>query len=96
MSLLDPAVMDFHAEGRVEGFFAGVDDVDFRAIRCPVWLSQADPQKGGLLQDEEIPPVLEANPHFGFARFPLGHDLEIESGIASPFWQAALQWFDRL
>ncbi len=94
MSTLDPAVMDYHAEGRVEGFFADVDDVNFDKIRCPVLLTQASPEKGGLLQDEEIPPVLAAHPQFQFMRFETGHDLEIEKGPQSPFWQAALEFLE--
>ncbi len=94
MSQLDPAVMDFHAEGRVTGFFTDAQDVDFAQIRCPLLLTQANPEKGGLLQDAEIPPVLAAHPEFQFLRFETGHDLEIEKGPASPFWQAALRFLD--
>ena len=90
MSQLDPAVMDYHAEGRVQDFFANVGDVDFDKIRCPLLLTQANPAKGGLLQDDEITPVLAAHPEFHFQRFDLGHDLEIERGPESPFWQSAL------
>lgn len=90
MSRLDPHVMDYHAEGRVEEFFADVQDVDFDRIRCPLLLTQASPAKGGLLRDAEIPPLLAAHPEFAFMRFETGHDLEIEKGLESPFWQAAL------
>jgi hypothetical protein len=96
MSQLDPSVMDFHAEGRVEGFFADVGDVDFAKICCPVLLTQASPAKGGLLQDAEIPSVLAAHPEFQFMRFDLGHDLEIDKGPESPFWQAVLQYLENL
>jgi len=95
MSQLDPAVMDYHAEGRVEGFFADVGEIDFDQIRCPLLLTQASPEKGGLLQDAEIPPVLAAHPEFLFRRFELGHDLEIEKGSESPFWQAALAFLEQ-
>jgi pimeloyl-ACP methyl ester carboxylesterase len=90
MSLLDPAVMDFHAEGRVEGFFADVDNVDFSKIRCPALITQANPAKGGLLQDAEVQPVLAAHPEFLFLQFDTGHDLEIEKGLQSPFWQETI------
>lgn len=96
MSQLDPHVMDYHAEGRVEGFFADVGEGDFDKIRCPLLLTQASPEKGGLLQDEEIPPVLTAHPEFEFMRFETGHDLEIEKGLQSPFWQAALEFLARI
>jgi len=96
MSRLDPAVMDYHAEGRVAGFFADIQDVDFDQIHCPLLLTQASPEQGGLLQDEEIPPVLAAHPQFQFRRFALGHDLEIEKGPESPFWQAALEFLQKI
>jgi pimeloyl-ACP methyl ester carboxylesterase len=96
MSRLDPAVMDYHAEGRVQGFFADVRDVDFAQIGCPLLLTQANPARGGLLQDDEIPPALQAQPDVHFRRFDLGHDLEIEKGPASPFWQAAFEFLETL
>jgi pimeloyl-ACP methyl ester carboxylesterase len=96
MSQLDPSVMDFHAEGRVQGFFADVQDVDFDKIRCSLLLTQANPAKGGLLQDAEIPPVLAAHPEFQFMRFDTGHDLEIEKGPESLFFKAALGFLENL
>jgi len=96
MSQLDPHVMDFHAEGRVESFFAGVRDVDFERITCPLLLTQANPAKGGLLQDDEIPGVLDAHPEFHFQRFDCGHGLEIEKGPESPFFNAALEFINSL
>jgi pimeloyl-ACP methyl ester carboxylesterase len=92
MSLLDPAVMDFHAEGRVEGFFADIADVDFSKIRCPLLLTQASPKKGGLLQDAEVQPVLAAYPQFKFQQLETGHDLQIEQGMQSPFWQETISF----
>jgi pimeloyl-ACP methyl ester carboxylesterase len=96
MSELDPSVMDFHAEGRVAGFFADIQDVDFDKIRCSVLLTQASPAKGGLLQDAEIPPVLAAHPEIQFMRFETGHDLEVEKGPESPFFKAAVKFVDHL
>jgi pimeloyl-ACP methyl ester carboxylesterase len=92
MSMLDPAVMDYHAEGRVQEFFVGVDNVDFAHIHCPVLVTQANPAKGGLLHDEEIPAGLLERPNIHFMRFDTGHDLQIEKGQNSPFWRAALAW----
>lgn len=94
MSMLDPRVMEHHAEGRVAEFFADTQDVDFDRICCPLLLTQASPEKGGLLQDAEIAPVLAARPEFEFMRFETGHDLEIEKGPESPFWRAALGFLE--
>jgi hypothetical protein len=95
MFQLDPAVMDYPAEGRVDGFFADLQDVDFAKIRCPLLLTQANPAKGGLLQDAEIPSVLAAHPKFQFMKFDTGHDLEIEKGSESPFWRVALEFLEK-
>ncbi|MEI7844401.1 MAG: hypothetical protein WCK35_01225, partial [Chloroflexota bacterium] len=96
MSELDPHVMDYHAEGRVGEFFADIQDVDFNKILCPLLLTQANPQKGGLLQDEELEKVLPHYPQFNFHRFDCGHDLEIEKGPQSPFFMAALEFLKPL
>ena len=96
MQQLDPHVMDYHAEGNVAGFFEGLKDVDFDRIRCPLLLTQANPQKGGLLQDEEIQLVLARHPEFQFQRFDCGHDLDMEQGARSPFVMAALTFLEHL
>ena len=96
LSQLDPHVMDYHAEGNVAGFFEGLKDVDFNRNRCPLLLTQANPQKGGLLQDTEIEPMLAKQPQFHFQRFDCGHDLELELGARSPFVMAALAFLNHL
>ena len=94
ISQLDPQVMDFHAEGRVQAFFEDLEDVDFDRITCPLLLTQANPAKGGLLQDAEIQPVLSTHPHFHFQKFDCGHDLEIEQGPESAFFKAAYEFLE--
>ena len=96
MSQLDPHIMDFHAEGRVQDFFKDINDLDFDSIRCPLLLTQANPLKGGLVQDAEIETVLMAQPRFHFQRFDTGHDLDIKQGPQSPFFQAALAFINQL
>lgn len=96
LSSLDPHVMDFHAESQVEGFFTGISDVDFTRLRCPLLITQANPEKGGLLQDEEITPPFTDNPLVQFKKFDTGHDLRIEEGTGSPFIQAALDFLNAL
>ncbi len=96
MWLLDPHVMDSHAEGQVAGFFEDISDVDLDKICCPLLITQANPQKGGLLLDEEITPVLQAHPHFHFKHFDCGHDLDIDKGTQSAFFIAALEFLQTL
>lgn len=92
LSQLDPHVMDFHAESRVDEFFAGVRSFNLEEIRCPTLLTQALPERGGILQDEEIPADLQKYSNISLLRFETGHDLEIEKGIGSLFFQAALSF----
>jgi len=96
MSQLDPAVMDYHAEGHVERFFADTPGLDFSRINCPVLLTQANPDKGGLLQNAELSQQVLNLPNVSFVRFDCGHDLEIESGPASPFFEAAVKFLQGL
>ena len=96
MCQLDPQVMDYHAEGRVQDFFSDIQHLDFENIRCPLLLTQANPAKGGLVQTDEIEPVLKAQPRFQFLRFDTGHDLEIAQGAQSPFFQATFTFINQL
>jgi hypothetical protein len=68
-------------------------DVDYTAIHCPLLLTQANPDKGGVLQDDEIPSLLAAHPEFDFMRFDAGHDLDLDKGSDAPFVKAALAFF---
>ena len=96
LSQLDPHVMDFHAEGRVEEFFEGIGDIYLDEIRCPLMLTQANPEKGGLLQDEEITARLSKSEQQKIRHFDCGHDMEINLGAQSPFFNAAIQFFNTL
>ena len=89
---LDPRVMDKHAVSQVGDFFEGIRSFRLDDFRCPVLLTQANPAKGGILQDDEIPPDLPAHPLITLLRFDLGHDLQIEQGPDSPFFQAAISF----
>ncbi len=89
---LDPRVMDKHAVSQVGDFFAGVRSFRLDDFACPVLLTQANPAKGGILQDDEIPADLGQHANIRLQRFDLGHDLQIELGPASPFLQAALSF----
>lgn len=86
---LDPRVMDRHAAGEVEAFFADTPELSLDEIHCPLLLTQANPAKGGILQDDEISEALLSNPGIRFQRFDLGHDLAMSLGSESPFFQAA-------
>ena len=89
---LDPRVMDKHAVSQVEDFFSGISSFDLNDFKCPVLLTQANPEKGAILQDDEIPADLTKFSNIRLQRFDLGHDLEIAQGPGSPFFAAALSF----
>lgn len=96
LSLLDPHVMDFHAEGHVEGFFEGIQNLKFEKITCPLLLTQADPLAGGLLQDTEVDWLVSQYPHLHVQKFGCSHAMEIEKGMDSAFFQTALEFLQNL
>ncbi len=96
LSQLDPAVMDYHAEGRVEEFFAGVPSVDVTHIRCPHLIVQADPSRGGLLQDDEVTHALSARPDLNVLRLDTAHDLELAQGERSPLFFHLNRWLQSI
>lgn len=86
---LDPRIMDHHSSGKVGAFFADTPSLSLDELVCPVLLTQADPALGGILQDDELPTDLAERPNIRFERFNCGHDLAIDMGAESPFFQAA-------
>ncbi len=96
LSQLDPAVLDFHAEGRVEEFFAGIPSVDVTRIRCPHLIVQANPAKGGLLQDEEVSQALSARPDLNLLRLDAAHDLDLALGAQAPLFAHLNHWLQSL
>lgn len=96
LSQLDPSVMDYHAEGRVQEFFAGTPSVDVTRIRCPHLIVQANPSKGGLLQDEEIARALAARPDLNILSLDAAHDLDLALGADSAFLTHLSHWLHSL
>ncbi|MEJ5225802.1 MAG: alpha/beta fold hydrolase [Anaerolineales bacterium] len=96
LSLLDPSVMDYHADGRVEGFFVDIPNVNVTRIRCPHLIVQANPAKGGLLQDEEVSRALAARPDLNILRLDAAHDLDLACGVDSPFFIHLNSWLQSL
>lgn len=77
LSMLDPGVLDYHAEGRADEFLAGFDlDEMLPNITCPVLLVQGNPNLGGMMTDESVDFALAELPdatHVLIER--AGHDL---------------------
>ena len=57
--LVDPDVIQYHAEGRLVAYVENVNpDAALRSLSCPVLLLQADPSQGGLVSDSDVQHVL--------------------------------------
>lgn len=86
---LDPRVMDHHALGDVGTFFARTGPLSVKDIRCPLLFTQADPEQGGILQDDELSEAVHSQANIRFRRFDTGHDLMMNAGADSPFFKEA-------
>lgn len=86
---LDPRVMDMHAVSNVGKFFEGTAAISLDDIRCPLLFTQADPAKGGIVRDAELPADISTRKNIRFVRFATGHDLLVREGVDSPFYKEA-------
>ena len=54
-SLMDPDVIQYHAEGRLDEYVHQVDlEMILTSITCPTLLIQADPMCGGVVSDDDV------------------------------------------
>jgi pimeloyl-ACP methyl ester carboxylesterase len=55
LSMVDPDVIQYHAEGRLEEYVEKVDlEGALQKVSCPVLLIQGDPSQGGIVSDEDV------------------------------------------
>jgi pimeloyl-ACP methyl ester carboxylesterase len=77
LAMLDPGVLEYHAEGRAEEYLVGFDLTKMLpGISCPVLLIQGDPELGAMMTDEAINSALDKLPNAISVRIEdSGHDL---------------------
>jgi pimeloyl-ACP methyl ester carboxylesterase len=97
LSLLDPEILDYHAQGRLVEYFEGIDNPNLDCITCPILLIQGNPEMGALLSDAEVERALAAHPHVSHVRINhAGHDLGFWRGELEPFTKAVIDFLETL
>ena len=86
LSMLDPGVLDYHAEGRVDEFLEGFELREMlHNITCPVLLVKGNPNLGGMMTDESVDFALNELPNATHVLIEgAGHDLGLDSWDANP------------
>ena len=98
LSLVDPDVAQYHAEGRLDEYVAQVEpDAVLRQIPCPVLLLQADPSKGGMVSDRDAEHALSLLADGVHVRLEgVGHNLGMGSWKVAPLLQAVTDFLESL
>jgi pimeloyl-ACP methyl ester carboxylesterase len=98
VSQLDPDVLEYHAEGRVEEFFKNIDvEGDLHNVSCPVLLLQANPSLGGMMSDEDVElatAILDDVSHVFLEK--AGHDLGLNSWNVGPLLRIVTNFLESL
>lgn len=98
LSNMDPGVLEYHAEGRVEEFFDDFDlDQLLKRITCPVLLLQGNPSKGGMMTNEAVKHVQSILPgamHVFIEE--AGHGLGLDTWEVAPILRAVTSFLETL
>ena len=98
LSLVDPDVAHYHAEGRLDEYVSKIDlDGALRRVRCPVLILQGDPSVGGVLSDPDVEQVLKLSENGVYVRLQgKGHDLGLKSWEVAPLLRALIGFLESL
>jgi pimeloyl-ACP methyl ester carboxylesterase len=98
LSQVDPDVVQYHAEGRIEEYVEKVDpDSALRRMTCPVLLLQADPARGGYISDRDAEHALALLPDGLHVQLEgVGHDLGLGTGKVAPLLRAVTSFLESL
>jgi pimeloyl-ACP methyl ester carboxylesterase len=94
LAMLDPRLLDFHAEGRLEDYFGDFGGEALLAeVAQPTLVLQADPAHGGVVTDEHLAQMVDLLPAGTGVRLEgTGHNLGLDTGEVGPLL-AALEAF---
>jgi len=98
LSQLDPGVLEFHAEGRIEEILqdAGLEPW-LRQISCPVLLLQGNPALGGLMTDGDVERALSVLPEAYHVQIEgAGHDIGLSTWEVAPLLRALTDFLESL
>jgi len=98
LTLLDPGVVDCHAEGRRHELLEAFDfEPLLRAVTCPVLLLQGDTELGGLLTDDDVHFAMSVLPEAYHVKIEnVGHDLGLGSFQVAPLLRAVVNFLESL
>lgn len=95
---LDPDVLELHAEGRKEQFWASFDtESTLPKIACPVLLLQGNSEQGGLMTDDDVEhgmSILREAYHVKIEH--AGHDLGLATWQVAPLLTALINFLESL
>ncbi len=99
---IDPAILDDWANGAddpsaYENMTTGHDQTLLGNIESPILFIQANPEKGGIMPDEEVEKALTLAPHAYHVYFEeYGHNLGLYSWNTGPLLQAVTTFLESL
>ena len=98
LSQVDPDVVQYHAEGRLDEYVEQVDlDGALGRIPCPVLLVQADPSHGGVIVDSDVEYALSLLADGMHVQLEgAGHDLGLGSWQVAPLLRAVTNFLESL
>jgi pimeloyl-ACP methyl ester carboxylesterase len=98
LTMLDPGVLEYHAEGRADEYLVGLDlNKMLPGISCPVLLIQADPKLGAMMTDDAINSALDKLPNAISVRIEdSGHDLLKDAWKDKSIVRAIFSFLDTL
>ena len=98
VSQMDPDILEYHAEGRVQEFLRDFDlDSILQKINCPVLLIQGNPELGGMMTERAVAHSSETLPDVSHVLLEkTGHDLGLTSWEIAPLLRAATDFLESL
>jgi len=98
LSQVDPDVVQYHAEGRLNEYVRKVDlDSALQRVTCPVLLLQGDPSQGGVVSDNDAEYALSLLPDGLYVRLEgTGHDLGLDAWQVAPLLRAVMNFLASL
>jgi pimeloyl-ACP methyl ester carboxylesterase len=98
LSQVDPDVILYHAEGRIDEYVHNIDlDAALRQATCPVLLIQADPACGGRVLDGERDHALSLLDDGAYVQLAgTGHDLGLGTWEAGPLIRSVVSFLESL
>jgi pimeloyl-ACP methyl ester carboxylesterase len=98
LTLLDPGVVDCHAEGRRHELLEAFDfEALLRAVSCPVLLLQGETELGALMTANDVQFAMSVLPDAYHVKIGnVGHDLGLGSFQVTPLLRAAVNFLESL